>query len=248
MGKHRSRVRIFWPLYLILAIALTGCVKYDVGVNFQSQTYGEMVQRVQISDRLHDFSQVVAEQWLESLQERTRKLRGKTQRISDRELLVTIPFYNGADLTSKFNEFFNPTNLQTQTEDETLPQLTSELNITQNNFWIAIRNRLEMDVDLRSLAVLSSEGNVLVSPGSLFNLEFALTPPWGAQPITEAENSLTPVSDPENHQLIWTLEAGEINHLEVIFWVPSPIGIGALIILAAVLGGMTLKDWLPQNG
>ncbi|MDJ1177798.1 DUF3153 domain-containing protein [Roseofilum sp. BLCC_M91] len=241
-------VRIFWPLYLILAIALTGCVKYDVGVNFQSQTYGEMVQRVQISDRLHDFSQVVAEQWLESLQQRTRKLRGKTQRISERELLVTIPFYNGADLASKFNEFFNPTNPQIQPENETLPQLTSELNIAQNNFWVAIRNRLEMDVDLRSLAVLSSEGNVLVSPSSLFDLQFALTTPWSAKPITNPETSLTPVSDPENHQLIWTLQAGEINHLEVIFWVPSPIGIGALIILAAVFGGITLKNWFPQKG
>lgn len=248
MGKHRSMVRIFWPLYLILAIALTGCVKYDVGVNFQSQTYGQMVQRVQISDRLHDFSQVVAEQWLESLQERTRKLRGKTQRISERELLVTIPFYNGADLASKFNEFFNPTHPQTQPEDETLPQLTSELILAQNNFWVAIRNHLEMDVDLRSLAVLSSEGNVLVSPGSLFNLQFALTTPWSAKPITDPETSLTPISDPENHQLIWTLQAGEINHLEVIFWVPSPIGIGALIILAAVFGGITLKNWFPQKG
>ncbi|MDJ1175950.1 DUF3153 domain-containing protein [Roseofilum capinflatum] len=248
MGKYRSMARILWPLYLIVAIALTGCVKYDVGVNFQSQTYGEMVQRVQISDRLHDFSQVVAEQWLESLQERTRKLRGKTQRISERELLVTIPFYNGADLASKFNEFFNPANPQTPPEDETLPQLTSELNLAQNNFWVAIRNHLEMEVDLRSLAVLSSEGNVLVSPGSLFNLQFALTTPWDAQPITQAENSLTPVPDPENHQLVWTLEAGEINHLEVIFWVPSPIGIGALIILAAIFGGMTLKDWFPQKG
>jgi len=240
--------RILWPLYLIVAIALTGCVKYDVGVNFQSQTYGKMVQRVEISDRLHDFSQVVAEQWLESLQQRTRKLRGKTQRISEREILVTIPFNNGADLASKFNQFFNPTRPQGEPEEDTLPQLTSELNIAQNNFWVAIRNHLEMDVDLRSLAVLSSEGNVLVSPSSLFSLQFALTTPWDAQPITEAENSLTPVSDPENHQLVWTLEAGEINHLEVIFWVPSPIGIGALIILAAVFGGMTLKDWFPQNG
>ena len=248
MGKHRSIVRILWPLYLLVAIALTGCVKYDVGVNFQSQTYGEMVQRVQISDRLHDFSQVVAEQWLESLQQRTRKLRGKTQRISEREVLVTIPFNNGADLASKFNQFFNPTHPQGKTEDETLPQLTSELNIAQNNFWIAVRNHLEIEVDLRSLALLSSEGNVLVSPGSLFNLEFALSTPWNAQPITEAEHSLTPVSDPKTHQLVWTLEPGEMNHLEVIFWVPSPIGIGALIIIAAVFGGMTLKDWLPQKG
>ncbi len=241
MAKYRSMLRFLFPLYLILAIALTGCVQYSVGVDFRSQTEGDIIQRIQVSDRLQEFSQEVATQWLQSLEQRAHQLRGKTQRLSEQELLVRIPFHNGAELASKFNQFFHPAETSPETTDQTLPQLTSELKLHQNNWWVVVRNRLQVDVDLRSLAVLSSEGNVLLSPGSLLNLQFALTTPWGAQTISPTEIQT------QDHQLIWTLAPGEFNHLEVIFWVPSPIGIGALIIIALVVGGIYLKDRIPAQ-
>ena len=247
MGKHQSILRVLLPLYALIAIALTGCVNYDIGVDFRSQNYGEMVQRIELSDSLQDFNQAVAEQWLQNLEQRTRQLRGRTQRVSDREILVTIPFSNADELTSKFDRFFNPTNTPGTEDDSGLPKLTSELTIAQNNFWIAVRNRLQVDVDLRSLALVSEDGEVLLAPGSLLDLKFGLTTPWGAKVISTEDNTSVPEIDEETHQLTWTLEAGDSHHLEVVFWLPSPIGIGALIIIVAVVGGMYLKDLIPAR-
>ncbi|MDJ1185199.1 DUF3153 domain-containing protein [Roseofilum casamattae] len=247
MGKHQSILRVLLPLYVLVAIALTGCVNYDIGVDFRSQNYGEMVQHIALSDSLQDFNQEVAEQWVQNLEQRTRQLRGRTKRVSDREIFVTIPFSNADELTSKFDRFFNPTNTLGTETDSGLPKLTSELTIAQNNFWIAVRNRLQVDVDLRSLAVVSEEGEVLLAPGSLLDLKFGLTTPWGAKVVSPDETSPAPEVNEETHQLTWTLKAGDSHHLEVIFWLPSPVGIGALIIIAAVLGGMYLKDLIPAQ-
>ncbi|WAK73923.1 DUF3153 domain-containing protein [Arthrospira sp. PCC 9108] len=47
---------------------------------------------------------------------------------------------------------------------------------------------------------------------------------------------------PENRKLVvWTLQPGEINRLEAIFWVPSPVGIGTAIIVLFAYFGFLLK-------
>jgi hypothetical protein len=40
---------------------------------------------------------------------------------------------------------------------------------------------------------------------------------------------------------MWTLKPGQLNHLEAVFWLPSPLGIGTLVIVLLVLGGFYLK-------
>lgn len=236
------RFRVLWVM-LSAAFLLSGCVNYDVGVNFQSPHQGEFVQHIKLGEQLTSFSSSQVQDWLDSVEQRARQLEGRTKRLSDKEIVVSIPFYTGAELESKFNEFFNPVkkNYQAQTDaDLNLPSLNSHLKVNQNNLLLFIRNKLSFDLDLRSLGVLSSSGTVVVSPGSLFDLEFRLQTPWGARSIESSPNAIKPVID-EGNQLVWKLQPGEINHLEAAFWLPSSLGIGTVGIVLLVVGGFYLK-------
>jgi hypothetical protein len=240
------KLRLLW-IILLSFLFLSGCVKYDVGINYDSQTRGEIVQQIRVSDRLTTFSGSVVQDWLKSIEQRSRQLGGRVRRIGNQELAVTIPFNNGKELEAKFNEFFQATaQPKPQTDTATsidLPEIESHLRIQESNFLLLQRNRLVYDLDLRPLGVLSSDGNLLVSPGSLLELEFRLNTPWGAR-TPNAANLLQPEFKQRGHQLIWTLQAGQDNHLEAIFWVPSPLGIGTLFIIVLVAAGMFLKTQL----
>lgn len=233
-GK-KSVIRFLVPVYILLLTMLTGCVEYDIGVQMNSQTHGEIVQLIQLQDQLTIFSRATLQTWLDSIDERVRQLSGKTEMVSDEALKVMIPFNNGAELAVKFDKFFNMAN--SQNDEDNLSLLASSMTVSQNNFILAIRNHLHLDLDLRSLAVVSAEENLLLSPERFLNLKFALTTPWGAKLIGDE----TGVGRSGN-QLLWTLEQGKLNHIEAIFWVPSPIGIGALIIILLVAGGTYLKE------
>ncbi len=232
---------------------LSGCVRYDVGVEFQDQTHGLIVQKIQLGERLTSFSHEVIDEWISSLERRVKQLKGKTKRLSKQEISVTIPFNNGKDLEKKFNQFFNPAEFNTQkskkNSDVVLPQFSSDLNLKQNNFIFALRNHLSLELDLRSLSLLSTSENVLISSGNLLELQFVLTTPWGATVINPvsiaAETSSEPILvnvESNGKQVVWTLKPGEINHLEAIFWVPSPIGIGTLVIILITALGIYLKS------
>jgi hypothetical protein len=237
------RLRVFW-IILIAALFLSGCVKYDVGVHYDSQNHGTIVQHVRLSDRLTSFSDA-AQEWLHSVEQRTKQLGGRVKRVSHQELLVTIPFNNGADLQEKFNRFFQAeaeASVGDSPAELGLPELTSHLTLTESNLLLLERNRLSFDLDLRSLGVLSSSGNVLVSPGSLIDLEFSLNTPWGARSVNSSSEAVR-----QGKQLIWTLKPGEVNHLEAIFWIPSPLGIGSVAIALLVISGSFVKSLLePQ--
>ncbi len=243
---------VFCALFL-----LSGCVRYDVGVNFQDQTHGQIVQKIQLGERLTSFSRDVIDEWVSSLERRVKQLKGRTKKLSKQEILVTIPFDNGKDLEDKFNHFFNPAEFnlkKSKKEAEVkLPEFSSHLNLKQNNWIFAIRNHLSLELDLRSLSLLSTSENVLISSGNLLELQFVLTTPWGAtivNPVSVSENSEAPQFvkvEFDGKQVIWTLKPGEINQLEAIFWVPSPIGIGTIIIVGITALGMYLKSNLRPS-
>jgi hypothetical protein len=197
------------------------------------------------------FSGDSAQEWLNSIERRTQKLQGKTKRLSNQEVTVTIPFNNGAELEAKFNEFFNPTGKKnseaiTSTATE-LPNIDSQMSLTQNNLLFLLRNRLSYDLDLRSLSLISTNGNLLVSPGEILELEFSLNTPWGARSIEKAENGIRPESYQKGRQLVWTLKPGQLNHLEAVFWLPSPIGIGTAVIILFVAAGIYLRyNFMPD--
>jgi len=239
MHRQKSVIRFLVPVYILLLTMLTGCVEYDIGVQMNSQTHGEIRQQIQLKDQLNIFSRATLQTWLDSIDERVRQMSGKTELLSDQTLSVMIPFNNGAELAVKFNKFFNPyEHLANSKNDEAdLSLLSSNMAVAQNNFILAIRNHLRLDLDLRSLAVVSAKEKVLLSPDKFLDLKFGLATPWGAKKI--GDDTLVGRS---GNQLFWTLEQGKLNHIEAIFWVPSPIGIGALIIILLVAGGTYLKE------
>lgn len=235
------------------AILLSGCVRYDMGINFDSQTHGEIIQHIKLAKKLTTFSGEIVEEWFDSIQQRVRELEGKTRRLSDEEIVVTIPVNNAMDLQKKFNRFFHPINgeepgLYPQNIDTDLPLLNSQIELNQNNFLFALRNSLNLEFDLRSLSFLSTdESNELGDSEPILNLEFNLTTPWGFRRVEGTDEAI--FYSREGKKLTWNLTPGELNYLKTVFWVPSPIGIGAVVIILFVtLGSFVKYQFLPLFG
>jgi hypothetical protein len=244
----------------VALFGLSGCVRYDLGIHYFSQTRGEIVQRVQLGESVTRFNGAIARQWLTRLEQRTRQVGGQTQQRSPDEITLRIPFYNGADLAEKFNQFFQPMVLDAAVDatldpmeppdpksDETaiaLPEIRSQLSVQEQNFLLVQRNRIRYDLDARSLALLSANGTVLVGPGALLELEFSLDTPWGAQTLQASDLSR---GASQGQHLTWALKTTDPTHIEAVFWVPSPLGIGTAIIALLVLLGATLKAKLPSS-
>ncbi len=245
------KARVLWVM-LLAALLLSGCVQYDVGVNFDGLHHGEIVQHVKLGEQLTSFSGSTTQEWLNSIERRVRQLQGKVKRVSPQEIIVQIPFTNGAELEEKFNKFFNPTvnkGSQPASSDVVgLPEIESHLSVKQNNFLFWVRNRLIYDLDLRSLGVISSKGDLIVSTGPLVDLEFALKTPGGARSVTDAANSIRPVVSETGHQLVWQVQPGELNHIEAVFWLSSPIAFGTLFIVLFVWVGIFLKERMFPEG
>jgi hypothetical protein len=237
---------LFLPLIFCLLTFLTGCVRYDVGINFDHAHKGSIVQHIKIGEQLSSLSQAEAKQWLNSIEDRVHQLRGKVTKINAQEVIVTIPFGNGKELAKKFNQFFYTNEVSSESvptptsENLDLVKLNSLLTLKQSNLVFLERVYLNLTVDLRALGVLSNQGKIIISPGSLIALEFQLNTPLFARSLT-GENLLNPVTNPQGKQLTWQLQPGQVNNIEAIIWLPSPIGIGSLIIVLLFFGGFYLK-------
>jgi len=226
---------------LLASLLLSGCVDADLGINFKGQSGGEIVQRIQLLNPLTTFDGATTQQWFDTIKQRTRQLQGKTKQ-SEQEIEVTIPFDNGADLEAKLNQFFSDIfkTAETTSPESQSPLLQSDLRVSQQNFFFLLRHRLIYELDLRSLGLQSVSGALLFNPAeSLLNLDFSLTTPWGAHSI----NSIGVESEQgRGRQLVWHLQPGQLNHLEAVFWFPSPLGIGAVAIALVTAAGIYLKS------
>ncbi|MFN6395199.1 MAG: DUF3153 domain-containing protein, partial [Aphanizomenon sp.] len=67
---------------ILSSLLLSGCVKYDLGVNFNSTNNGELIQHIQLAEKLTIFSGDYLSEWLKTLENQARTLGGSTQRIS----------------------------------------------------------------------------------------------------------------------------------------------------------------------
>lgn len=241
--KRSSLVRFLLPFVLCLTILLTGCVDYEVGVNFTTPYSGEITQHIKVNDQLTSFAPSDTRQWLNSLEKRSRKLKGKVNKLNSQELLLTIPFGNGAELARKFNQLFQTTIVPDATiplDQVELLELNSQVNLHQSNLVFFERNRLDLAIDLRALGVLSKQDKIIIDQDSLADLKFQLNTPWIAYSISGSDN-LQPIKNPLEKGLIWQLHPGEVNHIKAIFWLPSPLGIGAAIIVLLMILGYLLK-------
>lgn len=232
-------------LILVASLMLSGCVRYDVGVNYDSPNHGTLVQHIKLGERFLSFSGDSAQEWLTSIERRARQLEGKSQRLSDTEIVVKIPFNNGKELETKFNKFFQPPtakkNAKLSKSGEELPKISSNFLLNENNFLLFVRQRLIYDVDLRSLALIASNNSAIVNPSSVLDLEFNLNTPWGAKNIEKSPNAIPVETSFNGHQLTWKLQPGQLNHIEAVFWLPSPLGWGTLAIILFVWAGYYLR-------
>jgi hypothetical protein len=223
-------------LFCIIAIGLSGCVKYDTGVTFSSLNYGEIVEHIQLGEQLNSFNQKAVQTWIASIEQRTKQAEGKLERISDRDFKVIIPFNNVQQLVAKIDRYFNPTPV----DREDKAKFNAHMQINQSNFLLAVRNQLIYDIDLRSLSLKSSDSQVAVAAQNFVDLNFRLQSPWGVT-SSDAPENLVGVNVPNQNQVQWQLKPGELNHLDAIFWLPNPLGIGAILIILISGGGYYLK-------
>lgn len=229
------KLRLLWFI-LVAVLFLSGCVHYDAGVNFSDANHGEIVQHIRLKPQTSSLSpsldEAIATTWIESLTQRTKALGGRIRHPEAQEWLMTIPFYNAKDLELKFNQLFQPQLLQSPHNSDLS---TSRLQIKTQNRLMWQRHYLQYDLDLRSLRA-TLQGDFSES----LDLEFKLKTPWGAQ-VPTVNDKLSPQLRKSGWQLVWKLKPGAMNHIEAVFWVPSPIGIGFVMISLMVIVGLMVK-------
>ncbi len=231
--------KLLLPLIRSLLTMLTGCVGYDVGINFENPHNGTIVQHITIGQQLASLSETEAKKWLRSIEKRSQKLQGKVKKINSQELLVTIPFSNGAELVKKFNQLFHDEAYSSYSEtDNQLTQLDSQVALKQSNLIFFERNSLDLTIDLRALESLSHQEKVTIPLDSLADLEFHLNTPSLARSISGKTNLQATKTE---QGLIWQLQPCQINHIKALFWLPSPIGIGSGIIILLMITGFAIK-------
>jgi hypothetical protein len=248
-GWAGQRWHLLWLLPL-LSVMLTGCFDYEVGVRFRSASSGELVQNLQLSERLGSFQDESLRSWADAIAERSRGVGGQVT-VQPQALRVRIPFGDAADLETKFNQFFAPAPTTPPPLGDrsplplTLPRIPATLTLQRNNALLMERNHLHAELDLRALGVTAANGAVLLSPATGANLAFRLELPWGSQARSLVAANSTIHS--QSHTLLWQLTPGTLNQLDLVFWMPNAIGIGALAIGLLVLVGMLLKQRQPAN-
>ena len=216
-------------LFLLLALGLSGCMEYDLGIQFNSQTAGAIVQTIHLN-RLTTVGAVTFDQWFDALEQETHDLQGFSRRTSPQDLELTLPFVNGADLVAKFNQLF------AESQTTALFPLTAQVALTQQNALLALRNTLKLQVDLTRLGITTPEGDRLLDTAPLLHINFYLQTPWGVQWRNTSPQAIHHQSKAD----FYALQSGEMNTLSATFWVPSPLGIGTLAIIILI----TIAEWL----
>lgn len=234
-------------LVLLACLLISGCVRSDLTLQFRGQSGGRIVEHLTLSDQVTAVSGTTAKTWFKRIERQVRQLGGRTRRLANQELAITIPFGTAADLETKLSRLLTlsePLNAGRSATLQSQLLIHSDLKLTQQNWLLLIRNRLRLDLDLRSLGVQGLNGEPLLSPDALLDLTFALETPWTARVLTTQQprpEGMTPAARQQGKTLVWTLQPGQVNHLEAVFWYPSSVGMGAVIIVLLVGAGSYLK-------
>jgi hypothetical protein len=218
MQKIRDFFRaIGYLVTLSLLVVMTGCVKYDTTINFHSFNSGELIQHITLDQQFYDIDRPAIDTWLKSIEQRGAKINAQITKASPRDLTMTLSFRRVSELVDKFNQFF------VAGADRQAPK--AKLAIAESNFLLASRYQLLYDIDLHSL----NPNQPGLEKAKALDFQFALQVP----------NSLNLNTNPANR---WQLQLGTENHLDSVFWLPNPIGIGGLAIGLWVVIGYGLKS------
>lgn len=207
-----------WLAAAVVALMLSGCIDYDLAIRFDSQTHGSIRQILRLDDSFVALNGAAREQWLGVFRQEAALFAGQVETLGDGTLELRIDFYSGADLVHTFNQLFSQEGPIAQVPGA--PPLYARLELDQDNYGLALRNRLHLEIDLQALNPDSPSGGALDSWRRL-NLGLELSGFRSRQR--------------------WLLQPGQINQIEAVCWVPSPIGIGAVIIVIACAAGYGLR-------
>jgi hypothetical protein len=238
------KFRLLWIIFIAIFF-LSGCVRYDVALTFKDSNHGTIIQHIRIDRSSKSLGDTVITAWLDSFEQRAKRLGGSTRHLAKHELLITIPFHNTVDLVEKFNVFFQPDGSVETFTAKAASEFDSYLRVRTNNALLWERNRLQYDLDLRSLNSLLPPG-VDLDLNDLLKIEFRLKTPWGARSLSAVEVA-DPIVTQHGRQLVWQLQPGTVNHLDLMFWVPSPLGMGVVAIALFTTIGIVLKYRLDQG-
>ncbi|MEO0350208.1 MAG: DUF3153 domain-containing protein [Cyanobacteria bacterium P01_A01_bin.15] len=212
---------------IALSLCLGGCVDYQLGIQFDSQTHGTLIQTLHLDDQFVALNSEARQQWLQIFIQEANAFSGKVASLDDGTLQVRIDFYNGDDLVQKFNQLFAKDGLMTQVPGA--PPLLAHLELTQRNWGVALRNYLHADIDLSALKADSTLGD-----GGVLDR-------WR---ILDLSFQVGSVGGPRQ----WPLRPGQLNTIDTVFWVPSPVGISAaIIVLLCAIGYGVRYGLLPQS-
>jgi len=239
------RLRIL-GICLMAIVFLSGCVRYETGLNFKDPNHGEWVQRIRFEKVPPGLSETIAASWLDSVKEKAKQFGGQVNSISEEELWLKIPFYSAKDLEAKFNQFFQPPGTLPpqggywKQRDQKPLDLPIRVQVQTRQRLFRERERITLDFDFRSLRKLVASSGLTLNSQDLLDLELRLTTPAGAK-ILQASGVSEPMVRQQGRQVIWQLEPGQLNHLELAFTVPNYLGTGFVVILLITLTGMLVK-------
>jgi hypothetical protein len=231
---------------LVVALGLSGCVEAESGIQYRDQVHGTLVQQVHLKPDLTQLQRLTADGWLKAVGDRLSTLPDAQQVKAADGWTITMPFYNGADLQTRFNhigaQIFSPAALATLSGSDSLIQPgRSQLILEERNWLVVQRNHLIYDLDLRSL--WAAQGSVWLPLQSVMDWQFTLNTPWAIQ--------LNPGSLPPSRQtptqFTWMLRLDTANHIDVTFWVLSPLGMGAVAIGILTLLGFAIAARQPRQ-
>jgi hypothetical protein len=200
---------------LCLLFTLSGCVRYETTIKFQSFNDGELVQHIRLDPQLYQIDRPAVDRWLISIAQRTQALGGQFQQPNPLDVTAMVPFHTARELTDKFARFF-PGGSSAAT-------IVPQLRLQENNFLLASRYRLDYAVDLRSLA-----NSWAADRAADISFDLALQVP--ARPWSRSQH--------------WQLPIGKPHHTQATFWILNPLGIGGVMIICLVAIAYWLQDRL----
>ncbi|MEB3274327.1 MAG: DUF3153 domain-containing protein [Prochlorothrix sp.] len=254
----RSRLRQILRSILLVVVAscLSGCLQYDLGLRFDHQTSGAIVQTFTLTPETRSLGTGLLQEWFVSLDRQAPTVPSLGQWVTPDRYVMTIPFAGAMDLTQKFTQVIPPAATATaaatvpQSSSTTaplaataawrgaLPPIAATLNLEQDNRLLAIHTHLNLTLDLRPLARLDRQGRSLLAPSAPLQINFSLETPWG---LDWAETSPTVSPQQWGRRVIWSLPVGAVTTIETAFWLPSPVGIGSIGIGLLMLLGWGLR-------
>jgi len=238
-----------WPacqrlgLLIVLALCLGGCFQADLTLRFDHHTHGQFTQFIYLGERGAALASTSLTPWLEARRRQVRVLGGSVSQDAESIRLI-VPFSTGPDLVNRFNQVFAedvPEASASSQKPLSIPNLgviPFDLQVEQQNWGLASRTHLIYDLDLRDLPVPDEQLAQSGRPVSPSRLSFRLQTPWGVRQVCPG-SALPVVSLP--YEADWSLEAGLLNHIDVLFWLPNAVGLGAIGIGSLVLLGYFLR-------